>query len=152
MRLIRYQNQYPFARRNPFLGSWSGLEDEIDRLVQSAFSGSFPQITVGGGFNHPQVDLYEDKDNLFFRAELPGMKKEDIHVELTDGVLTLSGERKTFEKDGEAKTTSKFSRSLSVPTRVKADKITAHYENGVLTATLPKAEEVKPKRIAIEVK
>lgn len=152
MSLIRYHYRNPLAHRSSLFAPVSEFEREIDRLVHSAFSNAFPQVTINARRAYPAVDLYEDKDHLFFRAELPGLDKKDIHVELTDGVLTLSGERKSFGKDGEEKTSSKFSRSVSVPTKVEQEKISAAYENGVLTVTLPKAEEVKPKRVAIEVK
>jgi HSP20 family protein len=69
-----------------------------------------------------------------------------------DGVLTLSGSRKSFGADGTAEKSSEFSRTVSVPARVQEDKVAARYEDGVLTVTLPKAEEAKPKRVAIQIK
>jgi HSP20 family protein len=128
----------------------AGFQD-LDRLMQVAFRDLQPAAESTGP-DHPRVDLYEDKDGFHFRAELPGVKRDDIHVELGEGVLTLSGTREAYAGNGEATRSSAFSRSISVPARVKEDQINAGYENGVLTVTLPKAEEVKPKRIAVEVK
>lgn len=150
MTLIRYQR--PLAPRATFFNRWPDLEDEIDRVFNTAFSTLFSPATNGAAWGHPRVDLFEDKDNFFFRAELPGMKKEDIKVELGDGVLTLSGTRRSFAGDGQQERSFEFSRSLSVPARVQEKDIVAKYEDGVLTVTLPKAEEVKPKHIAVQVK
>ena len=80
------------------------------------------------------------------------MKREDIHVELGDGVLTLSGTRTGYGSDGKLEQKSEFTRSISVPNRVQEDKIAARYEDGVLAVALPKAEEAKPRKIAVQVK
>jgi HSP20 family protein len=106
----------------------------------------------------PAVDVFEDKDNLLVKAELPGLKKEDIEISLQDGFLTLSGERKHEEKHKDAQVyrterwEGRFHRSVSLPCRVEADKITATYNEGVLSVTLPKSEDAKPKQIPITVK
>lgn len=152
MRIIRYQNPRSLAPRASSFAPWAGLEEELDRVVNSAFSTLLPRFDTSFAWSHPRTDLYEDKDNFYFRAELPGLKKDDVHVELGDGVLTVSGARKGFAADGEGEETSEFSRSVSVPARVQDANIVARYEDGILTVTLPKAEEVKPKRIAVEVK
>jgi HSP20 family protein len=101
------------------------------------------------------VDLYEDKDNVIVKAELPGLKREDIEVSLHDGALSVSGERKTEEKveNAEVRRTerfvARFQRTITLPSAVKADKVNAQYKDGVLTVTLPKAEEAKPRQIQI---
>lgn len=106
----------------------------------------------------PAVDVYEDKDNLLVKAELPGLKKEDIQISLDNGNLTLSGERKQEEKRQDAEVyrserwVGRFHRSVSLPCRVESEKIKATYSEGVLTVTLPKAEDAKPKQIPISVK
>ena len=84
------------------------------------------------------------------------MRKEDIEISLQDGVLTIGGERKdeTAEDDKNGRTerfVGKFRRSVSLPTRVDVNKVTANYKDGILTVTLPKAEEVKPKQIQVDV-
>ena len=91
------------------------------------------------------------------KAELPGMKKEDIDISLQGDVLTLSGERKEEETFDKAETyrserfLGKFQRSLTLPVTVSADKVQASYKDGILTVTLPKAEEAKPKQIEVKV-
>jgi HSP20 family protein len=99
---------------------------------------------------HFPVDIYEDKDNTYVRAELPGVNRDDIHVEMVDGYLTRNASRKS--KDGEREQSFSFSRSVSIPESVETDKVAAAYENGILTVTLPKREEAKPRKISVAVK
>lgn len=149
MRIVRYS--YPNYRSlSPALGAarapWSGLESEIDRLFDTALSGFADTASP----NHFPVDLYEDKDNTYVRAELPGLNREDINVEMVEDYLTVSGARKV--KQGETEQSYSFSRSVNIPEDVHADRVSANYENGVLTVTLPKREETKPKKITVAVK
>jgi HSP20 family protein len=101
--------------------------------------------------------VYEDADNLYVRAELPGMKKEEVELSLHDGSLSLSGERKSEEKFKDAEVYraerffGRFQRTVTLPTPVAADKVKAQYKDGILTVTLPKAEEAKPKHIDVTV-
>jgi HSP20 family protein len=159
MKIIRYQNTPLYT---PSL-NYPGLRDEMDRLFDVAFP-ALSSLQRGGFFGDLEgefpVDLYQDKDAFTVRAELPGFRKEDISVEVADGVLTITGHQKTETKsdkkdDKEAGTTTqerRVSRAISLPENLQVDKIHAAYENGVLNVTLPKREEVKPKQIAIEVK
>jgi HSP20 family protein len=136
-RLTRYSHPAAlFRARNP----WSGLESEIDRLFEAAFENVAPPAAP----RFP-VDLYEDKDNAYVRAELPGVTREQVNLELVEGYLTLTATR----KDGEQEFT--LTRSISLPDNVQADKVTATLEHGVLTVTLPKHEQAKPRKIAISV-
>ena len=103
----------------------------------------------------PPVDIQENGDSYLFHAELPGMSKEDIHITLENSVLRLSGERK-FEKDAKKenyhrveRTYGTFTRTFTLPTQVDPEKVQAAFENGILTITVPKAEQAKPRRIAI---
>ena len=129
----------------PGFGRLANLQDELDRLfgTQAVWA--------------PALDVQEDKDNYVFRAELPGLKREDIDVSLQDGVLVISGERKAekveegVEVHRQERHYGKFQRALTLPTPVAADKITAQYKDGVLTVTLPKVEEAKPKKIDVSV-
>jgi HSP20 family protein len=147
MAIIRYS--YPGTRSFYRLGAvrspWVGLESEIDRLFESATAG----LNGGSGTQFP-VDIYEDKDNTYVRAELPGVNKDDINVEMVDDHLTVTAVRK--QKTGEEEQSHSVSRSVSVPEHVQADKVSAAYENGVLTVTLPKREEAKPKKVSVAVK
>jgi HSP20 family protein len=127
---------------------WSGLESEIDRLFETAL-GSFADPASSTRF---PVDLYEDNDNTYVRAELPGIIRSDINVEMVEDYQTISGTRKSEEKNnGQSEQSFSFSRSVTIPEQVQADKVSASYENGVLTVTLPKREEAKPKKVQVAI-
>jgi HSP20 family protein len=149
MNLIRYT--YPrTASLVPAFGRspWSGLESEIDRLFEAATSG-----LAAPAFEHRfPVDLYEDKDNTYVRAELPGLAREDIAVEMVDGYLSINGTRKVTAADGKVTESLSLNRSIAIPDAVQADRVSAAYENGVLTVTLPKREEAKPRKVTVEIK
>jgi HSP20 family protein len=140
----------------PGFGELTGLRDEIDRLFDAPLAELSRATQLLSGWT-PALDMYEDKDNIYVRAELPGMKKEDIDVSLHNGSLSISGERKTQEefKNAEVYRSERFAgrfvRTLSLPTAVVADKIKAQYKDGILSITLPKAEEAKPKQIDVSV-
>ena len=144
MRLVQYT--YPNYRtlaaapagfvRSP----WGGLDAEFGRLLAST-------ACDGTAEGHFRVALREDAANAYVRAELPGVRREDINVELADGTLTITAARKQPASEGEE--TFTLSRAVAVPETVSADKVAAAYENGVLTVTLPKAEAAKPRKIAI---
>jgi HSP20 family protein len=154
MFLTRYNRQNTPARST--FGQLFDLRDELDRLFESPLAGfaRTSQLLEGA----PAVDLYEDKDSFIVKAELPGLKREDIEVSLHDGALTISGERKTEENVEDAETHrverfyGRFHRAITLPKAVKADKVAAQYRDGVLTVTLPKSEEAKPKQIEVSVK
>jgi HSP20 family protein len=151
MKLMRYDTS--------LLDPESELRDEMSRLFDFAFPAlsRVTQSPFGQSFG-PAVDLYEEKDNFVLRAELPGMSKEEISLEIIDNTLILSGERKlaSEKKDDEHPVREmgqgRFTRSIELPSEVQSDKIQARYENGILTITLPKKEEAKPKQITIDVK
>ena len=156
MKLIRYQTSPLFTPSH-----YPTLRDEMDRLFDVAFP-ALSSLQRDGGFGEWQgqfpVDLYQDKNDVTIRAELPGFRKEDITVEVQDDVLTVTGHQKTDAKTDQtesARTTTqerRFSRAIALPENLDLDKIRASYENGVLTVTLPKREEVKPRQIAVDVK
>jgi HSP20 family protein len=105
----------------------------------------------------PALDVYEEKDQFTVKTELPGMKREDIDVTFEGGVLNISGERKSETKTDDAdvhrseRYFGRFHRSVSLPATVAADKIKASYKDGILSVTLPKTEEAKPKQIDVTV-
>jgi HSP20 family protein len=154
MSLIRYQN--PRSVMWPSLNRWANLRDDLDTLLELPFlSGNSRQAQLFSGWT-PALDLYQNNDNIVAIVELPGMRKEDIEISLHDGTLTIAGDRKeeTREGDNPARTerfTGKFRRSITLPTRVDANKVNATYKDGILTVTLPKAEEAKPKQIQVNV-
>lgn len=106
----------------------------------------------------PGVEVYEKDDKFVVRAELPGMKKEELDISVLGDTLTIKGERKAKSevKDEDYYRCElcygKFSRSVALPGAVEAGKVEANYENGILEVTLPKAEEAKPKKVEVKVK
>jgi len=145
MRIVRYHSP-SYRGIAPSRSPWAGLEGEIDRLFESTL-GDHADPAAAGRF---PVDLYEDKDNTYVRADLPGVGRADLSVELVDGVLNIRATRKT--RAGGAGETASFQRSVRVPdAAVQTDKISAAYENGVLTVTLPRREESKPRKVAVTV-
>ena len=140
--------QYSYPTRSPYsLGyrrsPWTGLENEIGRIFQTALGSDSSDTPF-------PVEIYEDANAAYVRADLPGVTREAIGIELAGGLLTISAVRK--QKTGETEQTTSFKRALSVAEQVQSDQISAAYENGVLTVTLPKREEAKPKKITVAVK
>ena len=154
MNLTRWQR--PELTSGPAFGRLTDLRDEIDRLFEMPLAELTRTSQLLSGWP-PALDIYEDKDNLFVRAELPGMKKEDIDLSLHDGSLSISGERKSEAKYGDAEVyrserfVGRFQRTVSLPVSVASDKVKAQYKDGILTVTLPKTEEAKPKHIDVHV-
>ena len=132
------------------------LQSEMNRLFNTAFDA--PALGGGGGTMRrwmPAMDLVESGDHFVLRADLPGMSEEDVKIELEDGTLTVSGERKAEHETSEEgyyrveRATGSFSRSLTLPKGVNADGVTAGFDRGVLEVRIPKPEERKPRRIEI---
>ena len=140
----------------PGFGRLSNLRDEIDRLFEAPLAEWVRSTQLLSGWT-PALDVYEDKDNIVVKAELPGMKREEIELSLHDGSLNISGERKGVNKYEGAdvyrseRFVGKFQRTVTLPSPVAADKVKAHYNDGILTVTLPKTEEAKPKHIDVSV-
>jgi len=138
------------------IGRLTDLRDEIDRLFETPLAEVARSAQLFSGWT-PAMDLYEDKDSLIVKLELPGMKREDIDVSLHEGCLSISGERKSEEKHAEAdmyraeRFFGRFQRTVTLPTPVAGDRVKAQYKDGVLTITLPKTEEAKRKRIDVNV-
>jgi HSP20 family protein len=154
MSLIRYQT--PSIAGWPSLDRWSSLRDEMNDLLELPFWANLGRQTQLFSGWTPALDLYQNNDNVVAVVELPGMRKEDIEISLHDGMLTISGERGSSATNGEnaertERISGKFRRSITLPTRVDAGKVSATYKDGLLTVTLPKAEEAKPKQIKVNV-
>ena len=147
--------------QRPELAPWTGfgglsdLRDEIDRLFETPLAELTRTSRLFSGWN-PALDMNEDKDNVYVRLELPGMKKEEIDLSLHEGSLSISGERKSEEEFKESEVYrserffGRFQRTVALPHPVVAEKVKADYKDGILTVTLPKAEEAKPKRIDVK--
>ena len=111
------------------------------------------RVLAAGVF--PLLNLTEDKDNYYIRAELPGMKAEDLGIQIADKTLTISGERKIPEEGGKIRyhrrerDAGRFSRAIGLPGEIDNDRIEAQMRDGLLTVIIPKAEVAKPKQITV---
>ena len=148
--------------RRPFSSpTWGlgGAFEELERMrrqLDEMFSGleRRPYRVIGAGV-FPLINLSEDKDNYFVRAEMPGLKADDINISVTGSNLSISGERK-IPSEGEdvryhrrEREAGTFSRVVALPGEVDADKVEARHEQGILTVVIPKAEAAKPKQITV---
>ncbi len=130
------------------------MQDQMNRLMNETFGRGGDELDYGTWL--PAVDLREEPNHFVIDVELPGMKKEDIEIHLENNVLTILGERH-FETEVKKenfhrmeRAYGKFSRSFSLPKRVNSEGIAAMYKDGGLQVQVPKAEEAKPKKIAIK--
>jgi len=144
------------------LTTWRPLRDldrmrsEMDRLWEAFFEGR-PRRRTDEGEWLPSVDVSETKNDLVVKAELPGMDPKDIDISLSDGHLTIKGEKKQEREEKEEdyhfieRSYGSFTRSIQLPKEVKHDKINASYKNGILKVVLPKSEAAKTKETKIKV-
>jgi HSP20 family protein len=129
------------------------LQSEVNRLFDTFFGGR----PGNGGARRwvPAMDLAEADDHLVLRADLPGLDQDDVNIEVKDGVLTVSGERKAEHEERTEgyyrveRAFGGFSRSLTLPENVDPDAITANFDKGVLEVRIPKPEATKPRKIEI---
>ena len=145
------------ARWDPF-GEFTPLRQMMDRLMEDAWvrpPGSWVQGSPEG-LGHFAFDLYETGDDFVVTATLPGLKPEDLDISVQGNMLTISGELKSDEQGNEQRTYynrerryGKFSRQVTLPAGIQGDRIQATFEHGVLKLQIPKAEEMKPRRIQI---
>lgn len=151
--MTRWDREFPAFR------GLQSLKCDMNRIVDEFFRGD---ILANDSFFardwNPSVDVVENKDNYLLNAELPGMNKDDVKITLENNVLTIRGEKKNEleKKEGNyhriERSFGSFERSFTIPGTVKADNIEAQFSDGVLTVTLPKAEEAKSKTIDVKVK
>ena len=143
------------VRWEPFEGL-NRIQSRINDLFDETF-GRRAHQSAATGLWYPPVDILESNDSYLIRAELPGMKKEDVNLEVKDGTLTLSGERKLEEPANGVefhrveRLSGKFTRSFFLPQTVKQDAIKATYRDGILEVYVPKADAAKPRQIAINI-
>jgi HSP20 family protein len=142
------------ARLEPFRGL-STLQGQFNRLFNESFGTQADESALTTWA--PAVDIYETPNELVVKADLPDVNEKDIDVRVENNLLTIRGERK-FEKSVSEenylrveRTYGAFSRSFSLPNTVNAEAIGAEYKNGVLTVTLPKREESKPRQVKVTV-
>jgi HSP20 family protein len=146
MNLIKWN---PLRERDTF-------SDRFSRFFDDAFLPSL-WLREDKDFHDwaPSVDIYDDEDKIVIKAEIPGVGKDDIHIDVKDRVLTLSGERSNEKEVKEVnfhrkeRTFGKFQRSFTLPEGLDSDRIAADYKDGVLNIEIPKPEEKKPKKISV---
>jgi HSP20 family protein len=133
------------------------FQSDMNRLFDSFFGRREGPAAYGSARRWiPPMDLVETEDNLVLRADLPGVDQDDIEIEVKDGVLTVSGERKAqheTQREGYhrvERSFGRFSRSLELPKGVDPQNVSAHFDKGVLEVRMPKPEERKPTRIEIK--
>jgi len=146
MPIVRFEQGFPMTVQNQF-----------ERFLREAFSPVPGEGEVSTRTWAPPVDIYENGDSLVLKAELPGIDPDDVEIRVEDNTLYLKGERK-FEKEVKEQNYHRversygtFTRTFSLPNSIDADKVAANYKDGVLTLTMPKKEEAKPKTIKINV-
>ncbi len=132
------------------------LREAMDRLFDDAFTR--PLSTADNSWSVPAVDMYQTDNEVVVKAAIPGIKADEVQINITGDVLSLKGEVRQNEEVKEKayhireQRWGSFERTLVLPSNVVADKAKADFENGILTITLPKAEEAKPKTITIKTK
>ncbi len=154
MALVKWS---PFEMWDPFR-EMRALQDRINRLFEAPLGkhGRTEDSMLTDGW-FPPVDIREDANSIYLKAEIPGVKKEDLNISLDNDVLTIKGEKKQ-ENDVKEENFHRmeryygsFSRSFSLPSGVDPTKVNATYKDGILTLTLSKKEESKPKKIDVKV-
>lgn len=134
------------------------LREAMDRLFEESFVRPRIGVLAPRGAGALAVDMYETDDAVIVKSAVPGIAAEDLDISITGDTLTIKGESKVEEEieDGcyicRERRYGAFSRSLTIPVQIKADEAEAAFENGTLTLTLPKSEEVKPKTIKVKAK
>ena len=147
MAIVRWQTE-----PNPFR-DLDRLRGEIDRVFSDFGTETEPFFSRA----YPAVNLSEDADHLYVRAELPGVRPEDLDVSVVEGRLTIRGERKVAATESKADYHRRereggiFRRVMRLPERVDPSRVSAGMKNGVLTVTLPKREESKPRKISVKI-
>ena len=132
------------------------LQEEVNRLFTGNVARAFDDEGIARGSWNPNVDIYENKDQIVLEAELPGMSREDFDLSVENNIITLRGERHFEKKDDTdnyhrvERAYGSFTRSFTLPNTVSGEGAVADYRNGVLRVVLPKKEETKARRIEIK--
>jgi len=135
------------------------LREAMDRLFDDAFTRPFSLMRDGGStLSSPAIDMYQTNNEVVVKAALPGIKADEVQINVTGDILTIKGETKQEEEKKDKAWHIRehrwgaFERSVRLPTNVLSEKAKADFDNGVLTITLPKSEEVRPKTITVKTK
>lgn len=144
------------VRCEPFRGIFAN-QSRFNDVLNQAFARAWGDEDSKSGSWAPAVDIYETDENLVVKAELPGVNPKDVEVRVEDSTLYLKGERK-FENEVKEenyhrveRSYGSFTRTFALPSSINADKVAADFKDGLLTLTMPKREEAKPKTIKINV-
>ena len=140
----------------------SRMEREMERMFGDFFGRpllgfKWPERLREIGVREPAIEVYEEKDDVVVKAEIPGIKKEELDVNVTDDLLTIKGEKKKEEEVKEKgyyyseRSYGSFERSVQIPRAVHADKARASFKDGILEVRLPKTEEAKRKEVKLKV-
>lgn len=153
--IVRRRPQNPALNSDPFFRGFQRFFDE-DFFRPASLLARYAGENMSASEWMPPVDVHESEEAFLFTAELPGLTRDDVSITLEDNVLTLSGERK-FEEVGQddayrriERSYGSFTRSFTLPHQVNQDKVEASFRDGVLTISVGKAEEAKPRKIAIK--
>jgi len=141
--------------RTPYRTNWITGREPFVNFMESFFNGEGTSEEMSTRSWSPAVDIRETEESYMVHAELPGLSKDDIEITLEENILKLSGERR-FEKDVNKeeyhrieRSYGAFTRAFSLPSRVDSSNVEASFDNGILTVTVPKVEEAKPRKISI---
>jgi HSP20 family protein len=143
------------TRWEPFR-EFSTLQDRMNRLFRETYNDTQDQSLTPSSFA-PAVDVYEDEHNVTLKIEVPGIDEKDIDVRIENNTLTVHGERRIEKEEKEEnyrrveRQYGSFTRTFNLPSTVDSDKVSAHYDKGVLKISLPKKAEAKPKQIKVNV-
>jgi HSP20 family protein len=156
MAMERWRPMGSLDRWEPFR-NLVDIQGEVNRLMDTFMGRPSTGVNTAGRPWLPAVDMHETKDNLVLKVELPGVREKDVAVSITGDLLTIRGERRWEDESKDQKflhverAYGLFERLIQLPMAVQADKVKAAYRDGVLEVTLPKAEELKPREIKIDV-
>ncbi len=145
----------PYRKLAPYR-DFDRMREEMDRFWDTFLPTAFRRTEDSGDWL-PSLDVSETKNEIVVKAEVPGMDAKDIDISLSNGMLTIKGEKKQEKEEKEEnyhlveRSYGSFTRSITLPAEVKQDKINASYKNGILKVVLPKSEEAKKKEIKIKV-
>jgi len=149
MAIVKWE---PYRRTLSPFGNWFDMTSRMNQMLDNIFGEDDGDKTVWG----PSVDVVENDDSYQIMAELPGIKMDDVKINLADDVLTVKGEKKNEVSESKRsfyrveRCYGRFQRSFTLPSSVDAKKVKANLDNGVLTITLPKAEQAKAREIPIK--